>query len=56
MEACAVEIETQSELSRGRTNVHLRDRTGRAPNADVAVGIDAPAFLDLLVERIASFG
>ena len=56
VEACAVEIETQSELSRGRTNVHLRDRTGRAPNADVAVGIDAPAFLDLLVERIASFG
>ena len=56
VEACAVEIETQSELSRGRTNVHLRDRTGREPNADVAVGVDAPAFLDLLVERIASFG
>jgi purine nucleosidase/pyrimidine-specific ribonucleoside hydrolase len=51
-----VDVETQSELSRGRTLVDLWGRTGKEPNADVAVGIDAPAFLDLLVERIASLG
>ncbi len=56
MKRCAVEIETQSELSRGRTLVDLWGRTGREPNAEVAVEIDAPAFLDLLVERISSLG
>src|SRR5438552_1888228 len=52
VQACAVEIETQSELSRGRTLVDLWGRTERESNVDVAVGIDADAFLDLLVERI----
>ena len=56
VQACAVEIETQSELSRGRTLVDLWGRTEREPNVDVAVGIDADAFLDLLVERIGSLG
>ena len=51
-----VEIEVESELCRGRTVVDLWNRTDRAPNADVAVDIDAEAFLDLLVERIARLG
>jgi inosine-uridine nucleoside N-ribohydrolase len=51
-----VEIETESELCRGRTVVDLWRRTGREPNARVGVGIDAEGFLELLVERIAALG
>ena len=51
-----VAVETESELCRGRTVVDLYRRTGAEPNARVAVGIDAEAFLDLLEERIASLG
>ena len=50
-----VEIETVSELCRGRTVVDLWSRTGNEPNAHIGVGIDAEAFLELLVERISSF-
>ncbi|MGH3110920.1 MAG: nucleoside hydrolase, partial [Gaiellaceae bacterium] len=35
-----VEIELDSELTRGRTVVDLWNRTDRAPNANVAVGLD----------------
>jgi inosine-uridine nucleoside N-ribohydrolase len=49
-----VEIECASELCRGRTVVDLWRRTGREPNAKVAVGIDADAFVELLVERVGS--
>jgi inosine-uridine nucleoside N-ribohydrolase len=51
-----VAIETRSELCRGRTVVDLWRRTGEEPNVHVAVGIDAPAFVELLVERVASLG
>ena len=51
-----VAVETESELTRGRTVVDLYRRTGREPNAKVAVGIDAEGFLDLLEKRIASLG
>ena len=51
-----VEIETESELCRGRTVVDLWRRTDREANTHVATGIDAPAFVELLVERIASLG
>jgi inosine-uridine nucleoside N-ribohydrolase len=50
-----VEVDCGWELGRGRTNVDFRGRAGE-PNAKVAVGIDAPAFLELLVERLASLG
>jgi inosine-uridine nucleoside N-ribohydrolase len=50
-----VAVETESDLSRGRTLVDLYHRTGLAPNARVATGVDAAAFLDLLEKRIASF-
>jgi pyrimidine-specific ribonucleoside hydrolase len=49
-----VAVDTASELCRGRTVVDLWRRTGHSPNARVAVDVDADAFVDLLVERIAS--
>jgi inosine-uridine nucleoside N-ribohydrolase len=51
-----VDVDCESRLCRGRTVVDLWHRTGEEPNADVGVGIDAEGFLDLLCERIASFG
>jgi inosine-uridine nucleoside N-ribohydrolase len=50
-----VEIETVSDLCRGRTVVDLWQRTGNDPNATVGVGVDAEAFLELLVTRLSSF-
>ena len=49
-----VEVDCASELSRGRTVVDLWQRTGRTANAKVAVDVDAPGFVELLVERLAS--
>jgi inosine-uridine nucleoside N-ribohydrolase len=49
-----VAVDTQSELCRGRTVVDLWRRTGEEPNAQVAVGIDTPAFVKLLVDRVGS--
>ncbi len=49
-----VEVETESELCRGRTVVDRWHRTDRTPNAHVAVDIDDEAFLELLLERISS--
>ncbi|HEX4745577.1 MAG TPA: nucleoside hydrolase [Gaiellaceae bacterium] len=51
-----VEVEVESELCRGRTVVDLWCRTDCPANADVGVGLDAEAFFELLVERIASLG
>lgn len=49
-----VDVDCESTLCRGRTVVDLWHRTGEEPNADVGIGIDADAFLDLLCQRIAS--
>src|SRR2546426_5043215 len=49
-----VEIDTESELCRGRTVVDLWRRTTREPNAHVGVEIDSDGFLELLIERINS--
>lgn len=49
-----VEIDTESELCRGRTVVDLWRRTERRPNSHVGVDIDADGFLGLLVERLNS--
>jgi inosine-uridine nucleoside N-ribohydrolase len=51
-----VEIETESELCRGRTVVDRWHRTDREPNADVGVEVDAGAFFGLLLERVATLG
>jgi inosine-uridine nucleoside N-ribohydrolase len=48
----SVAIETDSQFCDGRTVVDLRATTGRPPNADVGVDIDADRFLELLVGRI----
>jgi inosine-uridine nucleoside N-ribohydrolase len=53
---CGVVVDTDSELSRGRTDVDLRGTAGRKPNCHVAVGIAADRFLELLVQRIQSLG
>jgi inosine-uridine nucleoside N-ribohydrolase len=50
---CNVEVELESELCRGRTVVDRWRRTDRPPNVDVAVGLDAAGFFELLVERLA---
>jgi inosine-uridine nucleoside N-ribohydrolase len=47
-----VEIDCESTLCRGRTVVDVWKRTAREPNARVAVGIDAPGFVELLLERL----
>jgi len=51
-----VEIEIESELTRGRTVVDRWHRTQREPNAHVGLGIDADAFFELLLERVATLG
>jgi len=51
-----VEVELESELTRGRTVVDRWHRTDREPNAEVGVGVDADAFFELLLERIATYG
>jgi inosine-uridine nucleoside N-ribohydrolase len=51
-----VAIECESELCRGRTVVDVWLRTGKEPNADVALGIDGEAFLELLLERLPTLG
>ena len=51
-----VEVELESELTRGRTVADRWHRTDREPNADVGVGIDADAFLNLLLERVSTLG
>ena len=51
-----VRVDCDDGLGRGRTNCDLRGRVGWEPNAHVGVGIDADAFIELLVERIASLG
>jgi inosine-uridine nucleoside N-ribohydrolase len=48
----SVEIDTESELCRGRTVVDLWRRTDREPNAHVGVEIDADGFRELLIERL----
>ena len=51
-----VRVDCDDGLGRGRTNVDLRGRVQWEPNAHVSVGIDADAFISLLVERISSLG
>ena len=50
-----VAVDCASELCRGRTVVDLWRRTGKEPNAHVGVDIDGAAFLELLLERLATY-
>src|SRR5215218_6697682 len=56
LELLNVRVDCESSLCRGRTVVDVWRRTGLEPNANVAVGIDSEAFLDLLLERLARLG
>ncbi len=56
LERLNVRVDCQSDLCRGRTVVDVWRRTGLEPNANVAVGIAADAFLELLLERLARLG
>jgi purine nucleosidase len=47
-----VDVETRGEVTAGMTVADRRRLTGKAPNLDVAVAANVPAFLDQLVERI----
>jgi purine nucleosidase len=51
-----VEVETVSELTRGRTVADRWKRTEREPNARVGLAIDGDGFLGLLLERITAHG
>ena len=50
-----VDVETESELTRGRTVVDLHGLRGLPPNVAVGVGIDRGRFIDLLVDAISRF-
>src|SRR3954452_3005483 len=54
LEPFAVEVDITHGPSRGRTVVDQLRRTGHEPNAQVATGVEADRFIDLLTSRIAS--
>jgi pyrimidine-specific ribonucleoside hydrolase len=54
-EAMAVRVETAGEHTRGATVCDRWAVTGREPNADVAVAVDTPAFIEWLTEGIAAY-
>jgi len=51
--ACAVAVETESELTLGQTVIDWWGRTERPANALVLEAIDADGFFALLIERLA---
>jgi inosine-uridine nucleoside N-ribohydrolase len=51
-----VEVELESQLTRGRTVADRWHRTDREPNAHVGIDIDPEAFFELLLERVRSLG
>ncbi|HEY8136112.1 MAG TPA: nucleoside hydrolase [Candidatus Limnocylindrales bacterium] len=53
--AYRVDVETVSELTRGRTVVDLHGVSRRAPNAQVGIRIDQPRFVEVLLDAVAQF-
>jgi purine nucleosidase len=53
---CNVEIETESELTKGMTVVDWWGVTKREKNAFFVRDVDADGFYQLLIERLASYG
>jgi len=49
-----VAIETEGRWTRGATVVDLHGRSGRPPNARVAMELDVPHFWDLVIEAVAA--
>jgi pyrimidine-specific ribonucleoside hydrolase len=54
-ESYRVDVETVSELTRGRTVVDVHALSGLAPNVDVGVSIDRERFLGMLRDALAGF-
>ncbi|SNT37224.1 purine nucleosidase/pyrimidine-specific ribonucleoside hydrolase [Asanoa hainanensis] len=54
--AAPVAVELTGAYTRGATVVDLHHRTGDTPNADVAVGLDVPAFWHLLMTAVRRLG
>ena len=54
--AYRVDVETASDLTRGRTVVDFRGLTGQPPNVDVGLEIDRARFIDLIVDSVAAMG
>jgi pyrimidine-specific ribonucleoside hydrolase len=54
-QAYRVDVETTSELTRGRTVVDLRGLTGRPANVDVGLAIDRPRFVEMLQEAVGRY-
>ncbi len=54
-QACAVTIETDGAFTAGRSVVDLTGVTRQPPNADIAMDMDVPAFVSLLLEAIATY-
>jgi inosine-uridine nucleoside N-ribohydrolase len=50
-----IDVEISGELTRGRTVADLEGLTGRPPNAEVALTLDRPRFIDLVVDAVACF-
>lgn len=50
-----VAVELDSELSLGRTVCDVYGTTGRAPNADVATGLEVDRFWDLMLAALATY-
>jgi pyrimidine-specific ribonucleoside hydrolase len=53
--ACAVTIETDGAFTSGRSVVDLTGVTQQPPNADVAMDVDVPSFVELLLDAIATY-
>ena len=47
-----VEIETTGEFTRGRTVADVYGISGRTANAEVAMGVDQPAFKEMIFSAI----
>jgi inosine-uridine nucleoside N-ribohydrolase len=50
-----VAIDTASSLSLGRTVCDVYGKTGRAPNANVGMGLDVEAFWDQMLAALATY-
>lgn len=50
-----VEIETGDGPTRGRTVADWEGLSGRPPNAEVGLDLDRPAFVDLIVDALATY-
>ena len=55
MKACACQVETHSELTRGHTAVDFWHVTDKEPNIHWAYDVDREGFFDLLEQRLALY-